>query len=54
MAAAPEASANTGEMIPDLAPRSNPTAAAGAFGMCICTDRGAALAASMPRARQSS
>lgn len=43
---------STGAMIPALAPRSNPTAAAGALGMCICTASG--LAARMPRAFQSS
>ena len=40
MAAAPEASAITGEMIPALASRSSPTAAAGALGMYICTASG--------------
>ena len=40
MAAAPEASAITGEMIPALACRSSPTAAAGALGMYICTASG--------------
>ena len=40
MAAAPEASASTGDVIPALAWTSSPTAAAGAFGMCICTASG--------------
>jgi hypothetical protein len=40
MAAEPEASAISGEMIPALAWRSSPTAAAGPLGMYICTVSG--------------